>query len=234
MIGLLATIPLYIYLFNKNNHILKTIFIIYKKKCDALNVMKESKLIKMEDLLPYFDDNDSISNFKEDICKALDGYKKKIHELNEELKESKNSAEQVKKELKIIKERFIEIEGMQPCEVCYKPAMKKAFYVYPCSHSYHRDCLIDMMVPLLKIKDYIKANKILKVLNEIAEKEGRSVPKKGKKNEESKESLADIYIRLDELLAPQCYFCSQQFIGTIGDDLMEDKNEENFWAIESK
>ena len=39
MIGLLATIPLYIYLFNKNNHILKTIFIIYKKKCDALNVM---------------------------------------------------------------------------------------------------------------------------------------------------------------------------------------------------
>ena len=198
---------------------------------DALNVMNESKLIKMEDLLPYFNEQDSISNFKEDICKALDGYKKKIDDLNEELKESKASATQVKNELKNIKERHIEIEGMQPCEVCNKPVMKKSFYVYPCAHSYHRDCLLDMMIPLLRTKDYIKANKISKVVEEIAEKEGRSAPKKGKKIEESKESLKDLYLRLDGLLAPQCYYCSPQFIETVKDELIEDKYEEELWII---
>lgn len=198
---------------------------------DALGVMNESKLIKMEDLLPYFDEQDSISNFKEDICKALEGYKQKIDELNEELKESKSSARQVKDELKTIKERYIEIEGMQPCEVCGKAVMKKCFYVYPCAHAYHRECLLEMMMPLLKQKDYIRANKISRVLEDIAEKEGTAVVKKGKKVEESKESLKDLYNKLDLLLAPQCYFCSPQFIETIRDELVEDRNEEELWGI---
>jgi DNA repair exonuclease SbcCD ATPase subunit len=142
--------------------------------------MNESKLIKMEDLLPYFDEQDSISNFKEDICKAISGYKKKIDELNNELRESKASAQQVKGELKNIKERYIELEGMQACEVCNRPAMKKSFYVYPCAHSYHRDCLLEMMLAIFKVKDYIKAGKIDKILEEIAEKEGKIAPKKGK------------------------------------------------------
>ena len=198
---------------------------------DALNVMNESKLIKMEDLLPYFDEQDSISNFKEDICKALAGYKTTIDELNEELKESKASAEQVKSELKFVKERFIEIEGIQPCEVCNKAVMKKCFYVYPCSHAYHRECLLDMMLPLLRVKDYIKANKISQILEAISEKEGRPSNKKAKKSEESKESLKDLYVKLDNILAPQCYCCSHQFIETIKDDLIEDPDEQELWGI---
>ena len=200
---------------------------------DALSVMNESKLIKMEDLLPYFNEHDSISNFKEDICKALEGYKLKIDELNEELKESKSSAEQVKGELKSIKERYIEIEGMQPCEVCNRAVMKKCFYVYPCSHAYHRDCLLEMMMPLLRKKDHYKANRIMKVLEEIGEKEGRPIVKKGKKVEESKESLKDLFNKLDALLAPQCYYCSPQFIETIKDPLIEDTDESDLWGINS-
>lgn len=198
---------------------------------DALNVMNESKLIKMEDLLPYFDEQDSISNFKEDICKALAGYKNKIDELNDELKESKKSSEQVKNELKSVKERYIEIEGTQACEVCNKPVMKKSFYVYPCSHAYHRDCLVDMMMPILRAKDYIKANRINNILEDIAEKEGRPNNKKNKRNEESKENLKDLYVKLDDLLAPQCYYCSPQFIQTIKDELIENKDEEELWSI---
>ncbi|OMJ72350.1 hypothetical protein SteCoe_29243 [Stentor coeruleus] len=201
---------------------------------DALNVMNESKLVKMEDLLPYFDEHDSISNFKDDICRALDGYKDKISELNNELKESKASAQQVKAELKSIKERYIEIEGVQACEVCNKPVMKRSFYVYPCSHAYHRDCLLDMMMPILKQKDYIKATRIQRILDDINEKEGGVSQKKAKKPEESKESLKDLYIKLDLLLAPQCYYCSPQFIETIRDDLIENNSEEDHWSIDNR
>ena len=197
---------------------------------DSLMVMNESKLVKMEDLLPYFDEQDSISNFKEDICKALFGYRSRIDELNNELNESKTSTEQVKRELKTIKERYIEIEGMQSCEICNKAVMKAAFYVYPCSHAYHRECLLEIVMPLYKKKDSIRYQKILAVQDDIAEKEGRA-NKKQKKPEENKESIRDIYRRLNQLLAPQCYFCSNIYIETVNDDLIEDNIEQELWAI---
>jgi hypothetical protein len=199
---------------------------------DALNVMNESKLIKMEDLLPYFEEQEPISNFKDDICKALSGYKKTIDDLNEELTESKASAQQVKGELKVIKERFIEIDGMQPCEVCNRPIMKKSFYVYPCTHAYHKDCLVDMMVPVLKAKDHAKYTRIRNVLELISEKEGRANPRKGRKVEESKETPFELNERLDNLLAPLCYFCSPQFIESIKDDMIERRDEEELWNID--
>ena len=199
---------------------------------EALKVMNESRLIKMEDLLPYFDEQDSISNFKEDICKTLAGYKGKIEELNHELNESKSSSEQVKRELKSIKERYIEIEGMQPCEICCKAVMRTAFYVYPCAHAYHRECLLELIMPVLKQKDSIRFHKIFNVLDDIAEKEGKMPAKKGKKPEENKESIRDMYRRLNQLLAPRCYFCSPDFIESIKDDLIEDLEEEKLWSIQ--
>ena len=201
---------------------------------EALIVMNESRLIKMEDLLPYFDEQDSISNFKDDICKTLAAYKQKIEELNGELNESKNSSEQVKKELKTIKERYIEIEGMQPCEICSRAVMKTAFYVYPCSHAYHRECLLELIMPQLRKKDSIRYSKISAALEEIAEKEGRlPVKKNSKPVEESKLSIRELYRKLNQLLAPQCYFCSGSFIETVKDDIIdEDDVEARLWMIE--
>ena len=198
---------------------------------DALDVMNESKLIKMEDLLPYFEEQEPISNFKEEICKALSGYKKTIDDLNEELRESKTSASQVKGELKVIQSRYIEIDGMQPCEVCNRPIMKKSFFVYPCTHAYHKDCLLEMMIPILKSKDHSKASRIKHVLNLISVKEG-ATPKKSKKNEESKETIEELNEKLDKILAPLCYFCSPQFIESVKDELIENKEEEEQWSID--
>jgi hypothetical protein len=197
---------------------------------DALNVMNESKLIKMEDLLPYFDEQDSITNFKEDICKALAGYKKTIDELNEELKESKSSAVQVNEELNGIKDRYFDLEGMQPCEACYKPALNRSFYVYPCSHLFHKDCLINMLISVYKVSDTVKSNKILYIINQIDLKENGDF-RSGKKVDECKESIQELYVKLDNLISPQCYFCSNQFIESIRDDMIEDEHEERLWGI---
>lgn len=199
---------------------------------DALNVMNESQLIKMEDLLPYFNEEDSISNFKDEICKALSSYMRTIDDLNEELKDSKSSAYQIKTDLKKLKERYIEIDGMQPCEVCNRPIMKNSFYIYPCTHAYHKDCLLEMMMPILKSKDHAKATRINRVLQQISEKDGRIVQKKGKKIEESQESIQELNLRLDNLLAPQCYYCSPQFIETVRDDMNESQEEKEQWEID--
>ena len=200
---------------------------------DALTVMNESKLIKMEDLLPYFDEQDSISNFKEDICKALAGYKKTINELNEELKESRTSAHQVSEDLDGVKERYFELEGMQMCETCFKPALNRSFYVYPCSHVFHKDCLINMLISVFSVKDTIKANKILYVIDQIELKENND-NRKVRKGEECKETLQDLYEKLDGLISNQCYLCSYQFIESIRDNMIEDEQEQKLWGTEYK
>lgn len=197
---------------------------------EALSVMNESKLIKMEDLLPYFNEQDSISNFKDDICKALNSYKARIDELKSELSESKNSSEQVKRELKTIKERCIEIEGMHPCEICSKAVMKSPFYVFPCAHAFHRECLLELIMPSFKVKDVVRYQKITSALEDIADKEGRG-GRKLSNSDGPKEGIRELYRKLNSFLAPQCYFCSANFIETIYDDLIEDQDEENMWSI---
>jgi len=197
---------------------------------EALAVMNECKLIKMEELLPHFNEQDNISTFKEEICKALSVYKGKIEELNNELEESTQSKELVKKELKTIKERCIEIEGMQACDICSKPVMKSAFYVFPCAHAFHRECLLKILMPVLRVKDSVRLSKISSTLVEIAQKEGKMPGSKVQDNE-FKESIRDLYKKLNSLLAPRCYFCSSDFIESIYDDLIEDPDEEKMWFI---
>lgn len=200
--------------------------------------MHESKLIKMEDLLPYFDESVSISNFKEDICKALEGYKEKIDELKQEMDESSNSSMQIKKELHTVKQRFIEIEGLQPCDICGKAAMKRNFYIYPCAHAYHKDCLLDTLLPILRNKDYIRANRIQTIMEQISEIEGllsaSQRPSKFKKPDETKEqhiNVKDLNEKLDQILAPHCYLCGALFIESIRDNMLDDAYEIDSWAI---
>lgn len=198
---------------------------------EALAVMNECQLIKLEELLPHFNEHDNISTFKEEICKALSVYKDKIQELNTELEESTQSKELVKRELKTIKERCIEIEGMQACDICSKPVMKSAFYVFPCAHAFHRECLLKILMPVLKVKDSVRLSKISATLVEIAQKEGKTPVGKNQTNE-SRESIRDLYKKLNSLLAPRCFFCSSDFIDSIYDDLIEDPEEEKMWLIE--
>jgi hypothetical protein len=70
---------------------------------EALSIMHESDVLKLEDLLPSFDGNLTIKSLKQDICDALEDYKVRIEEYREDLRESRQSSDQVKEELREVK-----------------------------------------------------------------------------------------------------------------------------------
>ena len=185
----------------------------------ALEIMHESKLVKMEDLLPYFDDKLSISNFNAELCTALNGYKESIEELQEDLLHSTRSREIVREDIYTSKHSCIELEVLQLCEICGKFVILKNFYIYPCVHAYHKDCLIEVLMPILELRDYIRAKELKAVLDKLQTLE--SVDGEPHPLEES----------LDKILAPTCYLCSTWFIESIKDNMLDNAFEIDSWGI---
>lgn len=83
----------------------------------------------------------------------------------------------MKQELSNVKQRCIEMDGMQPCEICGKAAMKYHFYLYPCSHCYHKDCLIESLLNLFQVKDRLRYGKMVQLIDQIKKLESANARK---------------------------------------------------------
>ena len=45
--------------------------------------------------------------------------------------------------------RSVLITSSQKCDVCQGRLLSRAFYMFPCRHAFHRDCLTDIIVSTL-------------------------------------------------------------------------------------
>lgn len=129
----------------------------------ALELLKECDLLRIEDLLPFFDDFQKIDHFKQAICDALkvylltlrlptmdaenliffsrQEYNEKIQQQRKDMDESAKSAERVRNELQSFRNHSVVIDGQQKCAVCDVYLLVKPFFVFPCGHKFHNDCL---------------------------------------------------------------------------------------------
>jgi hypothetical protein len=107
--------------------------------------IKDTSLLKIEDILPFFPDFVIIDDFKDEICLALEEYTKDIDKLRSEMDEATRSAETIKKDISNLKNRFVTLEQGERCAHCNYPLFTRQFYVFPCQHSFHADCLIGMV-----------------------------------------------------------------------------------------
>ena len=64
-----------------------------------------------------------------------------IDELKGEMMTYTSSAEKIRNEIQALKGRRGEIQGNQVCELCDQAILSRVFYLFPCSHAFHADCL---------------------------------------------------------------------------------------------
>ena len=60
---------------------------------EVIQLTKETQLIKIEDLLPHFNENIKIEHFKDEICNSLKNYNEEIEKLKEEMKKFSQNSE---------------------------------------------------------------------------------------------------------------------------------------------
>lgn len=110
----------------------------------ALGLIQESDgYLQIEDLLPLLPEFTEIDLFKEEICLALEQSESQIETLKAEMEELSESAEAINDELDSMKKRGFSVSSAQRCEHCKGALFSNQFYLFPCSHGFHTNCLLE-------------------------------------------------------------------------------------------
>lgn len=182
----------------------------------AMDFLKRCDLLRIEDLIPFFPDFVVIDDFKEEICAALEEYSRQIDVLKREMDESANTAQHVKDDIKALDQRYAIVEPGERCWSCRLPLLMRQFFVFPCQHSFHADCLGKMVMQSAGMG---KSKRIRELQTEV----GRAVVT-GKKRER-------MVRELDALVAGACVLCSEMAVKRIDEPFVTALDSEDDWAI---
>ncbi|KAL1839932.1 hypothetical protein VTK73DRAFT_3877 [Phialemonium thermophilum] len=114
----------------------------------AIDFLRRCDLLKIEDLIPFFPDFVVIDDFKEEICAALEDYSRSIDRLKREMDESTQTAAHIGADIAALDRRYAIVEPGEKCYACGLPLLSRQFFVFPCQHAFHSDCLAKKVLEL--------------------------------------------------------------------------------------
>ncbi|KAI9261166.1 hypothetical protein BY458DRAFT_516009 [Sporodiniella umbellata] len=197
---------------------------------NAMQLLKKCDLLKIEDILPYFPDRVLIDNFKTEICASLEEYNVGIEELKYEMDNATLCADQIRSDAKQLKKKYAIVEEAQTCGICNFPLLTRQFYIFPCHHVFHADCLIN------RVTQYLPTREIRKLadIQEQLSREFRLV-RSGTQEDESIEvfeRIESLRYDLDNIIADQCISCGDILIQSIQAPFVnEDEDDVNSWGV---
>jgi len=171
----------------------------------AMEFLNQCELLKIEDILPFFQDFVTIDHFKDAICSSLHEYNQHIEELKSEMQEATESAKTIRAGIHEMRNKYSIVPAQQKCSICSYPLLTRGFYVFPCHHAFHVDCLQNEILPNLKEKQRTKVQDLFNQLYKTRSDSTTATPT-------SRESLKN---ELDDLIASECLYCGEIMIRTI-------------------
>ena len=181
----------------------------------SLEFLKRCDLLKIEDLIPFFPDFVVIDDFKDEICNALEEYSRHIDLLKQEMDSSQHTAEQIRHEIAALDNRYAIVEPGERCWICTLPVLSRQFFVFPCQHAFHSDCLGKRV---LENSNLGKKKHIKDLQVEVSR--GLSVGPQREK----------LVRELDGLVAEQCVLCGDLGIKAIDEPFVRD-GEVDEWTV---
>ena len=153
---------------------------------DPIQIMKESKVLKIEDVLPYISDEIKIEDFKTQISKCINEYEENINNLKEDINNYNKANEAIIKDIYKINKKSTEIKyGECKCDICQKVIKDRNLYLFPCGHIFDAFCIKNSLINYQN--DGIKDKRLIDKNKRISElfKRLKIIEEKEKKNEET-------------------------------------------------
>lgn len=127
---------------------------------EAMAFLQQCDLLKIEDILPFFPDFVLIADFKEQICKSLEEYNRHIEDLKEEMNDATRSADLIRLDIKDLRNKYGFVAASQKCCLCGYPVLTKQFYLFPCQHVFHSECLVQEMMKHLNAVQRVRVKEL--------------------------------------------------------------------------
>ncbi|KAI9784973.1 MAG: hypothetical protein M1839_001169 [Geoglossum umbratile] len=182
----------------------------------AIEFLKRCELLKIEDLIPFFPDFVIIDDFKEEICTALEDYSRHIDALKKEMDESATTASNIRADIAALDRRYAIVEPGERCYVCLYPLLSRQFFVFPCQHAFHSDCLSGKVIAQAGVAKS-------KQIRELQAQVGKGMAA-GRLREKA-------VAELDALIASSCILCSELAVKQIDDPFVLPTDNTTEWAL---
>lgn len=187
----------------------------------AMEFLQQCELIKIEDILPFFSDFVTIDHFKDAICTSLQEYNQHIQDLKEEMEDATKSAEIIRTEIQAFRNRYTVVRPTDVCSICNIQLLLRPFYVFPCQHRFHSDCLITELNPLLSAPVREKLHDLQKQLSTISSTGGGDTVSVGSASLSARDQVKN---DIDSIVASQCLYCGDYMIRAIDQPFIADKD----------
>ncbi|KAI9750576.1 MAG: hypothetical protein M4579_006405 [Chaenotheca gracillima] len=182
----------------------------------AIEFLKRCPLLKIEDLIPFFPDFVIIDDFKEEICTALEDYSRHIDSLKREMDDASQTAEHLRLDIAALDHRYAIVEPGERCQVCRYPLLSRQFFVFPCQHAFHSDCLAK------KVLEQSGAGKGRRI-RDLQTAVSRGGVAGGKREKAVQE--------LDGLIAAACILCGEVAVKMISEPFVGEGDDKGEWAL---
>ncbi|KAJ1964457.1 tethering complex subunit [Dipsacomyces acuminosporus] len=214
-----------------------------KPASEVMDLVRRSNRLGVEDILPFFPDFTCVDDFKDDICTSLEDYEMQIQDLRAEMDEATRTAEAMQRDMKNLKNRFAILNAEEACQVCDQPLWLRQFYVFPCQHSFHADCLTRRVVSACNRVQRRRIHELQSQSVEIMKqrRQIRLTPLAGRGNREAgpqesdeqlEQQLRRVKKQLDALVAGECVLCGEAMIKSIAEPFVDaDQDADDSWKI---
>ncbi|KAJ9151869.1 Pep3/Vps18/deep orange family-domain-containing protein [Pleurostoma richardsiae] len=182
----------------------------------AIEFLKRCDLLRIEDLIPFFPDFVVIDDFKEEICAALEDYSRNIDGLRREMDESAQTAANIRVDIAALDRRYAIVEPGEKCQDCGLPLLSRQFFVFPCQHAFHSDCLGKRVLEQAGVG---KSKRIRECQVQIS----RGLVSGAKRDA--------MIAELDSLVASACILCSEYAIKRIDEPFIRPDEDKSEWAL---
>ncbi|XP_019880940.1 vacuolar protein sorting-associated protein 18 homolog isoform X2 [Aethina tumida] len=189
----------------------------------AMEFLRQCDLIKIEDILPFFSDFVTIDHFKDAICKSLKEYNQKIKDLKAEMEDATKSAEQVRDEIQSFRNRYTVISSADKCQICNNILMIRPFYMFPCHHKFHSDCLVNELTPSLGPAKRNRLAELERQFKHLSTQTNIDNISTGSTGMSAKDLVKS---EIDNILASECLYCGENMIRNIDMPFIEDNEYE--------